>query len=269
VTADARFAKKPLFTRGFERQWATVRLAVFALAIAGSLGCGRIAFDPASGSADAAIDALDDSRIGVPVCPYLFCNGFEGSADETPWTSSVENGGTLGQVTSPAQSGSFARINMVATPTGQGFDMATLWSGQKTGDVFIRAYFYVPTGAVTVHVDVLAIASNPDLSIPPVHVGIVNSAIGIQNSVNAMTYLGGTIPRDRWFCYELHVALSVNATGAIEQFIDGTLDLPIPDVPTVLDVGISHFGAGVLYAQDPVPVIYTDDVVVSSSRIGC
>jgi hypothetical protein len=80
------------------------------------------------------------------------------------------------------------------------------------------------------------------------------------------------VPLDRWICVELHVSTDAT-TGGAELFWDGALvhgDLMLDGSP---DMGrrIDTIYVGVVYKEttDPAQVVFVDEVVADTTRIGC
>jgi hypothetical protein len=96
-------------------------------------------------------------------------------------------------------------------------------------------------------------------------------------NVHVHNYAGGfwtsdsnTLPKDRWVCVEAHVG--VGTPGPVELYFDGAL--------VASDTGDTTYGANPLHNivvgvawrdvdYDQEMVIYVDEVVADTSRVGC
>ncbi len=94
---------------------------------------------------------------------------------------------------------------------------------------------------------------------------------GAYSTISA-TYVqhSATVPRDRWVCFELHVAIDETA-GVIEVYMDGVRGGTRDTLDTVPAAGFDYLLAGIGYSgpmQDPLTV-YLDEVALSTSRLPC
>lgn len=81
---------------------------------------------------------------------------------------------------------------------------------------------------------------------------------------------GVDVPRDRWFCLELHADLAATG-GAIRLDLDGAQIGGQPGISTIGDGGYGGISAGALFvdpAQAPL-TFYIDDVALSTQPVGC
>jgi len=215
---------------------------------------------------------------GTPIvsklCPERpgarFCDGFE-DADFERWSYTVNHNGTLTRSTEHAHSGTTS-LRAATGPPDEGTEArwATLaLANQKSGDAWLRFYSWVPsTVVVTEHfsIGIMSEAELPyagfELRVRPTLVDI-NASAGVFAGTKAF-------PRDRWVCVELHVRIDGTA-GVYEAYLDQALAVRSPAMNTRPATGFSAAEVGIHYAdpnQGPVEV-YTDDVVVGTTRIPC
>ena len=90
-----------------------------------------------------------------------------------------------------------------------------------------------------------------------------------------MRYVAGTalgvLPRDRWVCIEMHIAVSTMPNGAIELFVDGNPAGSASGFVTSPAGGYTSFGVGFTYSEpgQEAATVYVDEVVFDRTRVGC
>jgi hypothetical protein len=221
-----------------------------SLVVAVGAGCGRFGFDPGA-----------DPGAGRDASAPLFADSFEGALD--PWTAlgtvSVSGGPPApveGTSMLVAQAGSAesarAEVELAAPVT--------------TGSLFVRAYYYLPSGYPITDVSILEIAQAGD------NLALTNTPeIGVYTAIDppesgVSTYV---LPRDVWTCVEARVGLA-DATGTWDVWVDGALRHSVADLDTI-EGGIDQLYVGITWnGPDQVPTtVYVDAVVADTFRIGC
>ena len=77
------------------------------------------------------------------------------------------------------------------------------------------------------------------------------------------------VPADTWTCIELHVRFGTT-DGAIELYFDGALAASATDRDTTVPRGLPAITAGLAWKDvESEHVVYVDEVVADTSRIGC
>lgn len=230
-------------------------------------GCGRFAFDSRTeGTSDAT-----GSGDGQPPasCTGLMCDGFE---DALPgvWT---EVTGNVSIVTSPVHGGTHA---LRAAPLVAGDAAVTSWNHipmQTAGDLYVRAFYYIPGPWVADHVDLAGVG--PSTGGASIILQAYMNGPGAysvpSNTVAPPTTL--LLPRDQWVCLEMHALISPSA-GTIEVFMAGNQVAAASGFntqPTTGAGGYVNAAFGVEYSPptQALPTVYVDDVVVATARIGC
>lgn len=223
-------------------------------------GCGRVGFDAIDGDARSG-DAV------AALCPQpgaFFCDGFESPTFDA-WTS--RNGGVV-QTTSLVHTGAGA---LVATTdaTLQIADVVSAFTPIGSGEVHARGWFYLPSGYPIFKFNLFGLYGSTG--------AVIVADQGKLNVFNdgppAVTlYTNADVPRDRWFCLEVHLTISpTNGTGALN--LDGTQLGEMTGWNTVPAAGgYNKLLAGLPFlfpTQDPATTLFLDDVVVGSQPIGC
>jgi hypothetical protein len=259
---------------------------------AGALGDGSTISDdgalgrgPDSGPMDANLSdggsadggRLDSGSIDsgpANLCPeqpgMIFCDGFE-DPTFSRWSFKVVSNGTLTQSTTRFRSGAGSlRATTGTAKMGNVARYATqALAHQKSGEIWLRYYYYVPSSTVVTSHFSTGVMSE---LVPP-YFGFSLLVRPAQVAISALsTTFPGTLtfPRDRWACVELHVQIDPTA-GIFEAYIDGALAVRSPPTNTLPTDGYTSAEVGIHYAdtsQGPVEV-YVDDVSAANTRIPC
>jgi len=221
--------------------------------------CGRVGFDAVGGAADA---------IGDPPCPQLFCDGFESP------TLAAWDGAEITGMSAVARDTTQMRTGIAALHV----------SGQTSSDVadqFVDVFPVVPPTDQRVRVFIYSPSSSA-LNCEPVALGnpsrnyqFVFSLYDTAFDIHAHSIAGGfnvtrniAPPRDRWVCYELHVAIA--QVGTVELFQDGTLVAVQSDIDTRPPGDLGRVFVGMPSKSfDTTEELWVDDVVADTAPIGC
>lgn len=247
-------------------------------------GCGRVSFqssDAARGDGgilppgDTMVNgdapdsaALFDCRMTHPTA--MFCDGFEAPLTDTYDYSVIDNG-RAEATTTRAYRGS--RALEVET-----FDVADYKSarwghkfGQEitSGALHVRAYYWV-AGTTTFDEQASLLASGYGVEpYPSVYLRLSPGDVVVNVDQTSYTFTGD-IPRDRWVCVELAIAIDP-AAGQVIVSYDGAPQFTTPATDTLPGGGFSGVDIGLHYAtpnQSPVSM-WIDEVIVSTAPIGC
>ena len=218
--------------------------------------CGRVGFDV---TGDAAVD---------PCAGRLFCDGFE-DPQLAKW-----GGSTISGNATVARDALLARVGASLHVDGQaGSDFAAefvdVFPLAPPPDEYVRIYIFAPA-STTLDNEPVSVANAGRNN------QIVFSLYDDSLDIHAHGFAGGfnvttqTVPpRDRWVCYELHVA--IGAAGAVELFEDGMQVA----VQTAIDTRPSSgYLARVLVGMTSknnlaIEQLNVDDVVADTAPIGC
>jgi hypothetical protein len=218
-------------------------------------GCGRVAFDDARMARDSGVDAT--------ACAAVFCDGFEdpalgawqAMADGTAMTSRDPMFGYRGaglRVTAPIGSSRAVRyVDVFTAPP------ADLWT---------RVWVYLPS---TTELDLEVVAVSEPTTTANIVFSIYEDAIDIHAHAIASNFEVSAMtppPRDRWVCYELHVAVA--AAGRVALYGDGVALLDQSAVDTRGITGRVLLGA-FSKPGSASEEIFVDEVAIGIVRPGC
>ena len=262
------------------------------LLLLAAAGCGRVGFDPRAGVAGndaAAIDStaggggggggdasmgsdgpagLDSTSCDDVHAGALFCDGFEGAP---VWTGQRMQSATVTVSTENVYRGSSAlKVSLAggATSAGSFYAMNPL-GGITTGKLYIRGYFYIPSGTPATHLLLLWAAGTGTPPANGVGYAVDNEFAYGENNIKPVGFSAGVdVPRDKWTCLEMEI--DIGTTGNLSWTVDGAFGGGVGgnDVPTG---GYQRFEVGVVDApstQAPIDV-YVDEVVADTAPIGC
>lgn len=223
---------------------------------------------PIDSGTDAGLDAgpLDDTSCDDANADALICDGFEEGSGFTMWA--MPRGATYAG--DPAYRGSYA----MQASTSTSMALAYLYGSfpeTASGELFARAYLYVPASASLGHFPVLHLEEGgapydyAEVRLQDDEVRAVSKYGGVTT-----TLTGGAMPRDRWTCVELRVL--IGSPGEVELYVDGTSVDAATGVTTALSGPYRVFYAGIsnrATGQTGNATLYMDEVVLSTSRVGC
>ncbi len=219
-------------------------------------GCGRLGFDPTD---------VPPGGDAPSACNAMFCDGFE-DPGLSRWGLASENSGTAMRDPSFGfVGGSLIANGPVASTLAARF--VDLFVQQPT-DEWVRVYLHAASGMV---LDVEPVAFS-DTALQPTQ--IVFSLYDDSADIHAHGIAGDfTVtdttapPRDRWVCYELHVA--IGAQGVVELYRDGTRILASPAVDTRTPA-LRRLFVGIVSKPGSMPgEIHVDEVAAGTARVGC
>ena len=196
------------------------RAAVLLCALV-MVGCSSNPYVIGRVGADAGPDAGADECGGAHAGAVL-CSGFEASDLLADWDDRViEEAGALERSTTRAHSGS-ASFHASTSAMMSVAVLSKSFTPLRSGDLYLRLYLYVASGLPTKTINFLFLG---DVATPDPFVGVdfnlENGAIStFSPQSDPMRQTGTlTIPRDRWFCFRVQVAIS-DDNGSVQSFID-------------------------------------------------
>jgi hypothetical protein len=193
----------------------------------------------------------------------VFCDDFE-AATLAAWP---DLDGAPARQTTVVHAGAGALV--VASEGAQLTSVSTELAPITTGSLSFRAWMFFPALPGLAKVNLLSIngvASDSIIVLADQDELRVFSVAGDPVTVTT----GVDVPRDRWFCLELHADLAATG-GALRLDLDGTQIGGQAGVTTIGDGGYNGISAGALFAdadQDPL-TFYIDDVALSTQPVGC
>lgn len=247
-----------------------------AAAVACALGCLGYASLGYAGlgcaGEDYVIGRFADGGVGecAPRTGSLVCSGFE-HADFGDWTgTTLEMQGALEQ-TSERVHGGHAALHATSNSRASLAVVSATLDPLRDGDVYFRAYLFVPADLPTETLNIFFLGDDPD-PVRGVDFNLESGAVQIFAPQSAVQRQMGTltIPRDRWFCFRAHVAID-DAQGEVDAFVDDELALHAGALDTLPDTGVRLFRAGIDWSseQDAFFEIYMDDIVLDRSEVAC
>ncbi|HEX4335240.1 MAG TPA: hypothetical protein VH062_04960 [Polyangiaceae bacterium] len=203
----------------------------------------------------------------------IFCSGFE-RPDLSDWsrvivvndahveqteTRSFEGRGALHAASEDQQS---------TAVVAKEFDPVT------SGELYLRTHLYVPGGLPTRTMNIFFLGdfATPD-PFEGVDFNLEDGALSTyvpHDSPDRFTSTTLTIPRDRWFCMQVHMTVA-DGDGALTIDVDGQTGLDEKGMHTLPPGGIHLLRAGIDWSSlqtDPFDY-YIDDLVLSRTAVDC
>lgn len=224
-----------------------------------------------AGPADAALGDAGElaSECAGALASAILCDGFE--TDPGPWESPLIRSGVVATTSTRAQRGARALHAETTATNGQAALTSPELGAFMDGDLWARASIYLPASAIADDFTFMYTGEGVD-PYEGISLGVGAGVAGAYSTLTA-TYVSNDaliVPRDRWVCFELHIAVSATA-GTIEIYMDGERFASMSGLRTLPASGYRYFVAGLDYtdpAQPPVE-IFMDEVVYSRTRLPC
>ena len=241
------------------------RAAVFLCALAG-VGCADNPYVIGS-NADAGLD-----ECAQVYAESVVCADFEQADAAVAFDAIESSGGEIGQSTARARHGSGSLRAATAAAMSYAIAVET-FEPLRAGDLYFRANLYVPSGLATETMNVFFVGAEPTPDpFQGVDFNFQDGAVQTFSPQSDPVRQTGTllIPRDRWFCYRAHVAISDDA-GFVQVFVDDELALDAQDIDTLPEDGVKQFRAGVDWSSEQASEfeIFLDDVVLDTAPVAC
>jgi len=247
-------------------------VVLFVCALA---GCGRIGFselspgddvqgddDASGGSGDSGPLPLVDCRVANPMA--FLCESFENPARADPWYYEV---GSAASTTTRAYRG--ARALEVTTSDSE---RTVLWGAYLPsiapgGHLYVRGWYWVSSAVVWTDATLFNTENNVD-PYPATSVTLRPGMLTIASPGDFFDFVAD-VPRDRWFCLQVHIA--IGNVGAVELTIDGRAPLVTGATDTRAgNSSYSNLEAGVTASAGQGPVVmWIDEVVADRSPVAC
>jgi hypothetical protein len=222
------------------------------------------------GDADSDLDGDVIDTTCDDLGAVLLCDGFEDDL-LSAWSRSVVENGSVDRVTDPVHRGSGALSAQSIEYGGRAMIEADLGSF-VAGDIFSRAYLYVPSDSPVENVPLINLSER---YAPWDHIAFeIDSddfpAVWIHGPALYFAGSGTVAPRDMWFCVRLHVVISAS-DGAIEVWVDDELAIEASGIDTLAAGGIEKIAFGITWSlpDEPPCLVYVDDVIVDTSPLTC
>jgi hypothetical protein len=203
----------------------------------------------------------------------IFCSGFE-RPDLSDWTSViVVNHAEVEQTDERAYEGKGA-LHASSTDQQSTAVVAEDFDPVTEGDLYLRVHLYVPADlpTKTMNVFFLGDVATPD-PFKGVDFNLEDGALSTYvpgDSPDRYTSTTLTIPRDRWFCMQIHMTVAEkDATLTID--VDGETGLDQMGMNTKPPGGVHLLRAGIDWSSlqtDPFDY-YLDDLVLATTPVDC
>jgi hypothetical protein len=203
----------------------------------------------------------------------IFCSGFE-RPDLSDWTQVLVDGDAHVEQTVERVHGGNGALHAGSTGEKSSAVVAKEFTPLKDGDLYLRAFLYVPGGLPTKTMNIFFIG---DFATPDPFKGVdfnledgAFSTYVPQDNPQRFTSTTLTIPRDEWFCLQVHMAVSAKE-GKVTIDVDGDSALEEQGMNTRPDAGIHLLRAGIDWSSlqtEPFD-FYVDDLVLSTSSVDC
>lgn len=203
----------------------------------------------------------------------IFCESFE-DRSLLHWTVRESYDGVVGHTFDRAFRGSGALSARSTAAAGYAERIATVVGGVTDGDLYVRAYFYIPDGVPLVHSNLLHVGGHRSrVTTEPlagfnVVDGFAAMYIGAGNvSLRAALVM---VPRDQWFCVQYQLQVD-DVAGSARLWIDGVPAGEALDIDTRTDDPYVSLGAGIGWSaldQEPFEVAI-DEIAVGRSPLPC
>ncbi|HVW26712.1 MAG TPA: hypothetical protein VHC69_15195 [Polyangiaceae bacterium] len=203
----------------------------------------------------------------------IFCSGFE-RPDLSDWTQEIVDGNAHVEQTEQRAYDGNGALHAGSTGEQSTAVVAKQFAPVKSGDLYLRAHLYVPGGLPTKTMNVFFLGdfASPD-PFKGIDFNLEDGALSTyvpQDDPQRFTSTTLTIPRDRWFCFQVHVVVSDGA-GALTILVDGNTALDEQGMNTRPDAGIHLLRAGIDWSSmqtEPFD-FYVDDLVLATAAVDC
>lgn len=213
---------------------------------------------------------LDPTACDDVFASRVFCSGFE-NASLSEWAGITMSGGGVGaRSTGSPYRGLAAFHSQVSAPSARGEIAADFAAPFATGNVYVRFYAYVGPGAVSDRVEPVALTriAGPNDGVF-LQLGAAQTSVHIAAGVTVDRTTTADIPRGRWVCVQLSVALG--ASGNVKLSFGGSEVLAVNSIDTRVTNGYDRLRIGILDSStiNTSGEISVDEVVVDHSFIPC
>lgn len=138
----------------------------------------------------------------------------------------------------------------------------------ESGDLFYRAWIYVPRGAINHWIKVLAFNGSSEGTDVNMY---ENGSVEIYSQITSASEesIPDVVPVDEWFCLQVHAV--VENDGQVELWINDKNVLSMMHVDTLPGTGVDNivYGIAETGSDQTDATIYTDDIVASTKPVPC
>jgi hypothetical protein len=221
-----------------------------------------------------SVDAGPDPSSCVTVhAGRSFCDGFE-SGDLSRWDGDRTPGASTVTVIDASAGPVYRGAHSLRAEAVMGSENASVqvagFPSTMVSDYWLRAYFYFPS-ATMLACEIAGIGDIDGDHLVNAWVDASGVNIHAHGLVGDPSRTAAVAPdRDRWVCIEVHVAID-GAAGALEVYFDETLVVGRSGLDTSIVRPLEELDVGIAWKDesDPTQVLYVDEVVADTARIGC
>ena len=198
--------------------------------------------------------------------PFLLYRSFElgipGQVKEDPGaiverSTEIVHGGEHSLCTAQGEPGTDAQITDAI-------------DGVVEGQIYFRAWMYVPQGAITDWLEVLAFNGplTEGLAVNLLDDGGVEILSHISNESSQSD--AGLIPQGEWFCLQTHSVID-DTNGSFEVFVNEDFAVSLDQVDTLPATRVDNIVYGIAETgpEQTGAALYFDDIVVSTKPVDC
>jgi len=203
----------------------------------------------------------------------IFCSGFE-RPDLSDWTRVVVVKDAHVEQSEKRSHRGKGALHAASTGAKSSAVVAEDFDAVTAGDLYLRMYLYVPAGLPTKTMNILFLG---DFATPDPFKGVdfnledgALSSYVPQDTPDRFTSKTLTIPRDHWFCMQIHMTVS-EKQGTLTIDVDGERGLEQQGMNTKPAAGIHLLRAGIDWSslQTERFDYYLDDLVLATMPIDC
>jgi hypothetical protein len=239
------------------------RLGVTLLCLAALTGCGSDGY---------VIGRFRDDSCGTHR-DALLCSGFE-LPDLSDWSELVVTNEAHVEQTDARTHDGHGALHAASTGAKSAAVVSGEFSPVRDGELFLRAYLYVPADLPTKTINFMFIGdvADPD-PFKGVDFNLEDGALSTYVPADQPQRFTSdllVIPRDRWFCLQIEMTVSPDA-GAVRMLVDGEAGLDEHGMNTSPKAGNHVLHAGVDWSSEQTERfdVYMDDLVLATKSIAC
>ncbi|HMJ14321.1 MAG TPA: hypothetical protein VK524_23055 [Polyangiaceae bacterium] len=235
------------------------------------LGAGALVLS-ACGSDDYVIGRFADDSCASHADAIL-CSGFE-KPDLSEWSRTIEVNAARVERTETRSFAGQAALHASSRADRSAAVAAKEFLPIDSGDLFLRVHVYVPSGLATETMNLLFLGdyATPD-PFRGIDFNLESGALSLyspESQPDRYTSTASSIPRDRWFCLQIAVAVSADQ-GTVQMRIDAEVALEQGGLNTRPAGGIHLLRAGVDWSslQSAPFDVYMDNLVLATTPVAC
>lgn len=202
----------------------------------------------------------------------LVCSGFEPPELSAEWSDQASaRAGEIERVGTRVRTGAGALRATSAGPDSYAL-VAADFAALRSGDLYVRAYSYVPAGLATEIMNIMFVGDgDPIEGFHGIDLNLQDGALQMFSPQSPQRHTDSAqIPRGRWFCLRLHVVID-DQRGFVQAFVDDRQALMSGSFDTLPDEGINQLRLGIDWSSEQAEPfeVFFDDVIVDTVEVAC